>query len=125
MATTELARRILGVTLAVAWAVPAGAQDLGDLSTASLEALLNVRITSVSKKAQDLFKSASAIYVITADDMRRSGATSVADALRIVPGLSVGRMSGAFWRVGSRGFASQYADKLLVLIDGMSVYDTI
>jgi iron complex outermembrane recepter protein len=107
--------------LVVLCATPVAAQEL-NLGAASLEQLMNIRVTSISKKEQDLFASASAIFVITAADLRRSGATSVAEALRLVPGATVGQLSGSAWRVGVRGFSGQFSDKLLVLVDGMSVY---
>jgi iron complex outermembrane recepter protein len=129
--STVCRARILGVAIAAAvvmsgfGAAPATAQELDTLSDASLETLLNVKVTSVSKKEQDQFRVASAVYVLTAEDIRRSGATSVAEALRLVPGASIGRVSGNVWRVGVRGFSGQFADKLLVLVDGMSVYDPV
>jgi iron complex outermembrane receptor protein len=107
--------------LVVLCAHPIAAQEL-NLGEASLEQLMNIQVTSISKKEQDLFASASAIFVITADDLRRSGATSVAEALRLVPGATVGQLSGSAWRVGVRGFSGQFSDKVLVLVDGMSVY---
>ena len=94
-----------------------------DLAQFSLEDLMNIKVTSVSKTEQNLFRSASAIYVMTAAQLRQSGATGVADALRQVPGISVGQLSGHGWRIGVRGFSQQFSDKLLVLVDGMSVYE--
>jgi iron complex outermembrane receptor protein len=94
-----------------------------DLADVSLADLMNITVTSISKTEQTLFRSASAMYVITAAQLSQSGATSVADALRQVPGVSVGQLSGHGWRVGVRGFSQQFSDKLLVLVDGMSVYE--
>lgn len=93
-----------------------------DLTEMSLEELMDIEVTSVSKKAQKASAAAAAIYVITHEDIRRSGATSLADMLRMVPGLQVARADANTWAVASRGFAGQYANKLLVLIDGRSVY---
>jgi iron complex outermembrane receptor protein len=94
----------------------------GDLENLTLEQLVNVKVTSVSKQATDLFTSAAAISVITQDDIRRNGFTSIPDALRLVPGMDVGQINASQWAVSSRGFNSQFADYLLVLVDGRSVY---
>jgi iron complex outermembrane recepter protein len=101
-------------------AQPATAQDLAD---ADLETLMKVNVTSVSKKEQQLFGAASAIYVITSEDIRRSGVTSVPELLRSVPGLYVAKMTGARWIVASRGLGELYGNKVQVLVDGISVYD--
>lgn len=94
----------------------------GDLADLSIEELMNETVTSVSKKAQNLFDTAAAISVLSNEDLRRSGATSVADALRTVPGLDVATINAGEWAISSRGFNNQYANKLLVLIDGRAVY---
>jgi iron complex outermembrane receptor protein len=94
--------------------------SLGDIS---LEDLLAVEVTSVSKKEQALFRAPSAIAVITGEDIRRAGAISIPEALRLVPGLQVASLDGNKWAVSARGFNSLYANKLLVLIDGRSIYN--
>ncbi len=91
----------------------------------SLEQLVNVKITSVSKKEESLNDAAAAIFVLIDDDLRRSGFTTVADALRVVPGLQVAALDASTWAVSARGFNSQYANKLLVMIDGRSVYSPL
>ena len=88
----------------------------------SLEDILNIEITSVSKKAQSLSEAPAAIFVITNDDLRRSGVTNIPDSLRMVPGLNVARIDSNKWAITSRGFNGCFANKLLVLIDGRSVY---
>jgi iron complex outermembrane receptor protein len=93
-----------------------------DLIGLSLEDLMDVKVTSVSKKEQSLSDSAAAIFVITNEDLKRSGVTNIPDALRMVPGLSVARIDSNKWAVNSRGTGSRFGDKLLVLIDGRSVY---
>jgi iron complex outermembrane recepter protein len=93
-----------------------------DLTSLSIEELMDLKVTSVSKKAQHLSDSAAAIYVITNEDLRRSGVTHIPDALRMVPGLNVARITSNKWAVNSRGSTSRYSDKLLVLIDGRSIY---
>jgi iron complex outermembrane recepter protein len=106
---------------AVAWAGQARAGD-EDLTTLSLEQLMNEPVTSVSKKETKLSESPAAISVVTQDDIRRMGITTLAEALRLVPGMDVARVSANEWAVSSRGFNSQFAGKLLVLIDGRTVY---
>ncbi len=101
---------------------PAGARDLAD---ASLEDLMNIEVTTVSKKEQKLSQAPAAIYVITQEDIRRSGMTAVPDLLRMVPGLQGGQMQGGSWGVSARGFNSQDSDKMLVLVDGRSVYSPV
>jgi iron complex outermembrane receptor protein len=94
-----------------------------ELENLTLEQLVNVKVTSVSKKETELFASPAAISVITQEDIRRNGFTSIPDALRLVPGMDVGQISASQWAVSSRGFNNQFADKLLVLVDGRSVYN--
>jgi iron complex outermembrane recepter protein len=94
-----------------------------DLAEASLEDLMNTQVTSVSRKEQKLSKVAAAIYVITQEDIRRSGATTIPDLLRMVPGLDVAQVDANSWAISSRGFNDPRANKLLVLIDGRTVYD--
>ena len=96
-----------------------------DLTEMSIEDLMSVEVTTVSRKAQRLNDSAAAVFVITNEDIRRSGATSIAEALRMVPGLEVARISANSWAITSRGFNGQYANKLLVLMDGRSAYDLL
>ena len=93
-----------------------------DLENLTLEQLVNMQVTSVSKKQTDLFKSPAAIYVITQEDIRRSGLNSIPELLRMVPGLDVARIDATHWAISARGFNDQYSNKLLVLVDGRSVY---
>ncbi|WP_167496481.1 TonB-dependent siderophore receptor [Desulfopila sp. IMCC35006] len=87
-----------------------------------LSQLMNITITSVSKKEQRLADAAAAVFVISQEDIRRSGVTSIPDALAMAPGLQVAKISASKWSVSSRGFAGHTSNKLLVLIDGRSVY---
>ena len=96
--------------------------NLDDYFNLSLEDLLSLEVTSVSKKKQSLNEVASAIFVITQEDIRRSGVTSIPEALRLAPGIQVARMDTNKWAITSRGFNHQFANKLLVMIDGRSVY---
>jgi iron complex outermembrane receptor protein len=114
------------LVLALAISAPVGgvAQDQlpRDLTQASLEDLLNTPVTSVSKKDQALFKAGAAVFVITQEDIRRSGAVNIPDLLRMVPGVNVARVDANTWAISIRGFNTRYSDKVLVLIDGRSVY---
>ncbi len=87
-----------------------------------LEDLLSMEVTSVSKKKQRLTEAAAAVYVITQEDIRRSGVTSIPEALRLAPGMQVARADASKWAITSRGFNGLFANKLLVLMDGRSVY---
>lgn len=93
-----------------------------DLTEMSLEDLMKVEITSVSKSENTLMETPAAVTVIRGDDLRRTGVTSIPEALRLVPGMSVARLSSNKWIVASRGFGDLFSNKLLVLIDGRSVY---
>ncbi|HJX01311.1 MAG TPA: Plug domain-containing protein, partial [Terriglobales bacterium] len=93
-----------------------------DVTTMSVEDLMNMQVTSVSKRTQKVADAAAAVYVITQDDIRRSGATNIPEALRLAPGIQVARIDENKWAISSRGFNGRFADKLLVLIDGRSVY---
>ncbi len=96
-----------------------------DLSELSLEALLNTEVSSVSRKQERSFQVAAALFVIRAEDIRRSGAASLPDLLRLVPGLEVAQISASAWAITARGFNAQFANKLLVLIDGRAVYSPL
>lgn len=93
-----------------------------DLTELSLDALMQIDVTSVSKRAEPLQEAAAAVTVLTAEDIRRSGARSLAEVLRLVPGLHVARTAGHTYAISARGFNSTSADKLEVLLDGRSVY---
>ena len=84
--------------------------------------LFDTSIFSLSKKDENAFDAASSIYVLSSNDIRRSGATSIPEALRLVPGLQVARIDGNKWAISSRGFNAQFSNKLLVLVDGRAVY---
>ncbi|MDL1963889.1 MAG: TonB-dependent receptor plug domain-containing protein, partial [Deltaproteobacteria bacterium] len=88
---------------------------MAELSKLTFDDLMNLEITSVSKKAQKVSEAAAAIFVITNQDIRRSGATSIPEALRMVPGLQVARIDANKWAITSRGFNGRFANKLLVL----------
>jgi iron complex outermembrane receptor protein len=98
-------------------------QDPGEtLKQLSLAQLGDIQVTTVSKDPRQVLKTPAAIFVITQEDIRRSGATSIPEALRMAPGVEVARIDGDHWSVAIRGFAGQFSKSLLVLIDGRSVY---
>jgi outer membrane receptor protein involved in Fe transport len=87
-----------------------------DLAQVSLENLMNVEVTSVSKKEQKLSQVAAAIFVIAQEDIRQSGASNILDLRRMVPGLNVAQINANTWAISARGFNLQFNNKLLVLI---------
>jgi len=98
-------------------------QDSGNpVKELSLEELGNVQVTSVTKAPEHVWKTSAAIFVITHDDIERSGATTIPDALRLAPGVEVAQVDGSTWSVGIRGFGSTLSRDVLVLIDGRTVY---
>ena len=98
---------------------PATGERLRQLS---LEELGNLEVTTASKEPEEVWKTPAAIYVLTKEDIRRSGATSIPEALRLVPGVDVSRIDASTWAVGVRGFGSRFSQSVLVLIDGRNVY---
>jgi iron complex outermembrane recepter protein len=121
----SMPRLLLAVVL-VLLAEPALAQQPDSAAQAlkklSIEQLMNLEVTSVSKRPERLAQAASAIQVITREDIRRSGASSLAEALRLAPNLQVAQVDSRQWAISARGFSSTTANKLLVLIDGRAVY---
>ena len=118
-------KRTIAALLAL-WAVsPVRAQETQiaqDLKGLSIEELMEIDVTSVSRRREPFFEAASAISVLTAEEIRRSGVTSLPQALRLINSLHVARQTQGTWAISSRGFNSATADKMLVLIDGRSVY---
>jgi iron complex outermembrane recepter protein len=95
---------------------------VSSLTTLSLEALMDIEITSASRKSQRLADTASAVFVISQEDIRTSGATSIPDLLRMAPGVQVARIDSSKWAVSIRGMNGRFSNKLLVLKDGRSIY---
>jgi iron complex outermembrane recepter protein len=110
------------ITGLMAWPGYTHAYDYFDLS---LEQLLETRVLSVSKKNETVADAAAAIYVVTHEDIIRSGVTNIPDALRMVPGVNVAQSDSNTWAISIRGFNSALANKLLVLIDGRSIYNPV
>lgn len=109
----------MGIPLSAAAQAPTGSEALRDLS---LEQLGNIEVTTMSKQPSEVWRSASSIFVVTQDDIRRSGATSIPELLRLVPGVQVSRVDSDHWAVAIRGLTDAFSKSLLVLIDGRSVY---
>ena len=117
-----LRSRLLPVALMLATLPAQAALHQGrDYADLSLEELANIEITSVSKKSESLAAAPASVFVITADDIRRSGASSLPDTLRLAPNLQVAQSSASGYAISARGLNGS-SNKLLVLIDGRSVY---
>jgi len=97
-------------------------QNSADLTSQSIEDLMNIEVTSVSKTEQTLSRTASAVFVITQEDIRRSGATNIPDLLRMVPGMDVSQINANTWAITARGFNARFSNELLVLVDGRPAY---
>jgi iron complex outermembrane recepter protein len=122
----RLAIPLLGCLLAAqpreSHAQSAAVESTGDLKQLSVDQLMNLEVTSVARAPQPLLQAAAAIQVITADEIRRSGATSIPEALRLADNLEVAQINAHDWAISARGFNADLANKLLVLIDGRVVY---
>jgi iron complex outermembrane receptor protein len=124
-------RILVGCLLAaLAFGPAAAAEEVSDLAQLSLEQLANLEVTSVSKAPEPVAAAPAAVYVITRDDVRRAGATTLPEALRLAPNLQVAQDTSSAWTVAPRGFAGNvglqsFANKLLVLIDGRTVYSPL
>src|ERR1044072_2104922 len=128
---------LVAAAIAAALAAPASAQLMADandpltqLSRMSLEELARVEVTSVSKSAQSLSSAPASIYVITHEEIQRSGVLSIPEALRLAPNLQVEQINAQEYQIGARGFGSHlefqnFSNKILILIDGRSVYNPL
>ncbi len=99
--------------------------ECSDLSNLSLDELLDLEVVSVAKVPGKVMETPAAITVITGEDLRRNGVQSIPEALRMVPGLHVYQIDANKWAVSARGFSSRFANKMLVMIDGRTVYSTL
>ncbi|RYF37529.1 MAG: TonB-dependent receptor, partial [Comamonadaceae bacterium] len=114
---------------ALSWTLPAAGQTLAaagpGLAELSLEQLSDLPVTSVSGRPEGLRSAPASVFVISGEDIRRSGATSLPEALRLAPNLQVARMSSGQYAISARGFNNAIANKLLVLVDGRTIYSTL
>ena len=122
-------RRLIGAALLAATAAtvcgaqaPGGPHPAIDLTELTIEELMAIEVITVSRRPLKLADAAAAVCALTCEDIRRSGATSLPEALRLAPGLQVARYDANKWALTSRGFNNLFANKLQVLIDGRSVY---
>ncbi len=122
---TVAGRLSLSIALVVVLGSGAFAQTTQDLKRMSLEQLMQIEVTTVSRTPNEAALVPAAVFVITQDDIRRSGARSIPEALRLAPGMQVARINGGTWAVGIRGFADRLARSMLVLIDGRAVYSPL
>jgi iron complex outermembrane recepter protein len=102
-----------------------GAESENPVKHLSLQELGDIEVTTASKQPERVFNTSAAIYVITQEDIERSGATNLPEVLRLAPGVEVARIDGSKWSIGIRGFGSRLARNVLVLIDGRTVYSTL
>jgi iron complex outermembrane receptor protein len=116
---------LAGITLLSFVGSPCRAAQATDLTQKSLEDLMNIEVTSVSKREQKTSQASAAVFVISREDIGHSGALNIPDLLRMVPGLDVAQIDTGKWAISARGFNGQYSNKLLVLIDGRTVYSPI
>jgi iron complex outermembrane recepter protein len=118
-----VARTVLLLAILTSSSLPAWSQqNPADLTSRSLEDLMNIQVTSVSKTERPLSRTAAAIFVMTPEDIRRSGALNIPDLLRMVPGVEVAQINANTWAITARGFNAQFSNELLVLVDGRNVY---
>lgn len=120
-AREHMKHSLLAVVFLLALTLPTSARTQ-DLSSLSIAELLELDVTSVGKKSQKLSSVAAAVFVISNQDIRRSGATSIPEVLRLAPGIQVARIGAYRWAITGRGFNDAFAKNLLVLIDGRTVY---
>lgn len=107
------------------FAFPTGASAQEDLKRLSIEELMRIDVTTTSRRLEPVGTTAAAISVITSDDIRRAGVTTIADALLLADGIHAARFNNGSWAISPRGFNSNTANKLLVMIDGRTVYSPL
>ncbi len=115
---------IIGILFLISWPTSEVSAN-SDFTDLSLEQLMQIEVTSAAKKTQPLAQAATAIYVISNEDIRRSGVTSIPEALRMAPGVQVAHIDQNKWAISIRGFNQLFSDKLLVLIDGRTIYNAL
>ncbi|WP_426991571.1 TonB-dependent receptor plug domain-containing protein [Methylomonas sp. CM2] len=120
-----IARARLLLLLAVTAEPTHGEEAISELKSLSLQALSSSTVAIAAKRSQAVGETPSAVFVVNQEEIRRSGLQSIPEILRRVPGLEVARVDGNHWAITSRGFNGLYANKLLVMVDGRTVYDPL
>lgn len=123
--TRRLPTTATAIAASITFATAAHADDANPITRMSLEYLMNIEVTTVSKQPERVQNAPAAVYVLTREEIRRSGASTIPDALRLVPGVNVAQINANSWAVSIRGFNSRFANKLLVMIDGRSIYSPL
>ncbi|MBT4499038.1 MAG: Plug domain-containing protein, partial [Gemmatimonadetes bacterium] len=100
-------------------------ENIVELMSMSMEELMDIEVSLTSRTEIRLFETAAATFVLTGDDIRRAGVTSLPEALRLVPGMQVASIDANKWAISARGFANRFANKLLVLVDGRHIYSPL
>jgi len=121
----HVTRLALSVSVVILGTSVAGAQTTAELKRMSLEEMMSVSVSTFSRVPEPSNRVPAAVFVLTGDDIRRSGATSLPEALRLVPGVQVARMDASRYAIGIRGFADRLSRAMLVLIDGRAVYSPL
>jgi iron complex outermembrane recepter protein len=119
------ARSLAGTLALTVAALSVNAAEVRELANLSLEQLSKIEVTSVSRRAEPVSTAASSVFVITGEDIRRSGASNLPDALRLAPNLQVARINNRLYAITARGFNSNIANKLLVMVDGRTIYSPL
>ncbi len=122
---TQLKSASRAVPVALALCATAGqvqGQDMIALANLDIEELMGIQISSVSRREESLFQATASVFVITSDDIRRSGASSLPEILRLAPNLQVARVNAYEYAITSRGFNNRVGNKLLVMLDGRTLY---
>ena len=125
MSAAKIRKLLVAAALFILNAAAAAASaptSIATLKQLSIDELMDIEVTSVSRSGGQLSAAPAAIAVVTNEDIRRSGSTSVPEALRFVPGLHVAQRNASSWAVSARGFSSVNSEKLLVLSDTRSIY---
>jgi len=122
------ARRVwimAGIALVAFPCLPARSEQPTDVTQNSIEDLMRTKISSVSKREEQVLDTPAAVYVVTREELRSTGARNIPDALRLVPGMDVNQIDASTFDVGIRGFDERFSNKMLVMIDGRSLYSPI
>ena len=117
--------KLVGIVLLAFPGLPARSQQTPDITQNSIEDLMKTKISSVSKREEQVLDTPAAVYVVSREELRSAGARNIPDALRSVPGMDVNQINASTFDVGIRGFDERFSNKMLVMIDGRSLYSPI